>query len=69
MIQYRLGILGFLSTEDTVIPGNFGLKDQTMALQWIQRNVHNFGGDASRITLYGVSSGGVSVHFHILSPY
>nr|XP_053656738.1 venom carboxylesterase-6-like [Cherax quadricarinatus] len=69
IIQYRLGILGFLSTEDTVIPGNFGLKDQTMALRWIQRNVHNFGGDASRVTIYGVSSGGVSVHFHILSPH
>nr|XP_053653251.1 esterase FE4-like isoform X4 [Cherax quadricarinatus] len=69
IIQYRLGILGFLSTEDTVIPGNFGLKDQTMALQWVQRNVHNFGGDASRVTIYGVSSGGVSVHFHILSPH
>ncbi|XP_053653245.2 carboxylic ester hydrolase [Cherax quadricarinatus] len=68
-IQYRLGILGFLSTGDSVIPGNFGLKDQTMALQWIQRNVYNFGGDASRVTIFGVSAGAVSVHFHILSPH
>ena len=37
-MNYRLGILGFMSTEDEVIPGNFGLKDQVAALQWIQQD-------------------------------
>lgn len=68
IIQYRLGILGFLSTEDEVIPGNFGLKDQVMALQWIQKNIHSFGGDRKRVTIFGESAGGASVHFHVLSP-
>lgn len=69
LIQYRLGILGFLSTEDDVIPGNFGVKDQVLALQWIQENIHYFGGDKTRVTIFGESAGGASVHFHVLSPY
>ncbi|XP_042871788.1 cholinesterase 2-like isoform X2 [Penaeus japonicus] len=68
VLQYRLGILGFLSTEDEVIPGNFGLKDQTLALHWVQDNIHHFGGDAARVTIFGESAGGASVHFHLLSP-
>ncbi|XP_042894416.1 juvenile hormone esterase-like isoform X2 [Penaeus japonicus] len=68
VLQYRLGIMGFLSTEDEVIPGNFGLKDQTFALRWVQDNIHHFGGDAARVTIFGESAGGASVHFHLLSP-
>ncbi|XP_045613364.1 carboxylic ester hydrolase [Procambarus clarkii] len=68
IIQYRLGMLGFLSTEDSVIPGNFGLKDQTLALQWVQRNIHNFGGDKTKVTIFGVSAGGASVHYQLLTP-
>lgn len=60
--------VGFLSTEDDVIPGNFGLKDQTMALSWIQKNVPNFGGDPLRTTIFGESAGGSSVHLQILTP-
>nr|ALO17576.1 juvenile hormone esterase like 7 [Scylla paramamosain] len=68
VVQYRLGVLGFLSTEDSVMPGNLGLKDQTMALQWVQRNIHLFGGDKKRVTIFGESAGGASVHYHMLSP-
>ncbi|XP_068232283.1 esterase E4-like [Palaemon carinicauda] len=67
-VQYRLGILGFLSTDDSTIPGNFGLKDQTMALQWVQNNIQNFGGDSRRVTIFGESAGGASVHFQVLTP-
>ncbi|XP_054734133.1 esterase-5B-like [Anastrepha obliqua] len=66
-MNYRLGPLGFLSTEDTVIPGNFGLKDQRLALQWIKANIARFGGDPDRIMVMGFSSGGAAVHLHILS--
>ncbi|XP_069948909.1 carboxylic ester hydrolase isoform X3 [Cherax quadricarinatus] len=66
-IQYRLGVLGFLSTEDDAAPGNLGLKDQTLALTWVQWNVHNFGGDPLKITLFGESAGAGSIHFQILS--
>ncbi|XP_042874959.1 cocaine esterase-like [Penaeus japonicus] len=68
ILQYRLGIMGFLSTEDEVIPGNFGLKDQTLALHWVQENIHHFGGDAARVTIFGESAGGASVNMHMLSP-
>ncbi|KAK9502365.1 hypothetical protein O3M35_011154 [Rhynocoris fuscipes] len=68
-MDFRLGIQGFLSTEDEVLPGNYGLKDQSMALKWIRKNIKNFGGDPNRITIYGESSGGSSVHHQMISPW
>ncbi|XP_076182913.1 carboxylic ester hydrolase-like [Ptiloglossa arizonensis] len=67
-INYRLGILGFLSTENEIVPGNMGLKDQSMALRWVSENIEWFGGDPNRVTLVGLSAGGASVHYHYLSP-
>ncbi|KFB48522.1 AGAP005834-PA-like protein [Anopheles sinensis] len=67
-IQYRLGVLGFLSTGDAAAPGNFGLKDQTLALQWVQRNIRHFGGDPRLVTIFGQSAGAASVHMHMISP-
>lgn len=58
---------GFLSTEDDVLPGNMGLKDQNMALRWVSENIKWFGGDSNKITLSGLSAGGASVHYHYLS--
>lgn len=66
-IAYRVGILGFLSTEDDVVPGNMGLKDQVIALKWIKKNIEAFGGDPDNIILTGFSAGGASVHLHYMS--
>ncbi|XP_049850043.1 esterase FE4-like [Schistocerca gregaria] len=67
-MNYRLGLLGFLSTGDDVVPGNMGLKDQVEALRWVQRNIAAFGGDPERVTILGQSAGGASIHYHVLSP-
>lgn len=61
-INYRLGILGFLSTGDRHAPGNYGMKDMVMALKWVKANIVNFGGDPDNITIFGESAGGVAVH-------
>ncbi|CAG7816976.1 unnamed protein product, partial [Allacma fusca] len=66
-LNYRVGVIGFLSTGDDVIPGNNGLKDQSLALKWVYENVEGFGGDPKRITLMGHSSGAASAHFHMMS--
>ncbi|CAH1180434.1 unnamed protein product [Phaedon cochleariae] len=70
VINYRLAVLGFLSAEDDSldVPGNAGLKDQTLALKWVQRNIGSFNGDPENVTIFGVSAGGASVHYQILSP-
>lgn len=65
-ISYRLGPMGFLSTEDAVLSGNFGLKDQRLALQWIKKNIARFGGDPENILVLGFSAGAASVHLHLL---
>uniref|UniRef100_A0A915E2J5 Carboxylesterase type B domain-containing protein n=1 Tax=Ditylenchus dipsaci TaxID=166011 RepID=A0A915E2J5_9BILA len=52
-VQYRLGMFGFFSSGDKNMPGNLGLWDLRVALLWIQDNIHNFGGDASKVTLWG----------------
>lgn len=67
-INYRLGLFGFLSTGDDVIPGNNGLKDMVLALKWIQQSVSPFGGDSSKVTIFGESAGGVAVQYLMLSP-
>ncbi|XP_076756374.1 esterase FE4 [Xylocopa sonorina] len=61
-VNYRLNILGFLSTGSDASPGNYGLKDVLMALQWIQENICSFNGDPGNVTLWGHGSGASMVH-------
>jgi carboxylesterase type B len=60
--------IGFLTTEDDVVPGNMGLYDQRALLIWIQQNIRNFGGDPTRVTISGQSAGASSSSLHIISP-
>ncbi|XP_066292472.1 fatty acyl-CoA hydrolase precursor, medium chain-like [Branchiostoma lanceolatum] len=66
--NYRLGVLGFLSTGDENMPGNYGFLDQVRAMEWVKENIRNFGGDPERVTIFGESAGGVSISYHLLSP-
>lgn len=67
-INYRVGSFGFLVHKDFKIQGNMGLKDQISALKWIQKNIANFDGDASKVTLGGESAGAQSIAVHLVSP-
>ncbi|KAK4160660.1 alpha/beta-hydrolase [Cladorrhinum sp. PSN259] len=62
-IQYRLGAYGFLYSQEIAAEGgaNAGLLDQRLAINWVQRHASSFGGDPSKITIYGGSAGGGSV--------
>ena len=66
-INYRLGVLGFFSMGNYQFSGNLGIRDQRLALQWIKKNIINFGGDPQRVTLFGQGSGAVSTHLHLIS--
>ncbi|KAK5900422.1 hypothetical protein CgunFtcFv8_025382 [Champsocephalus gunnari] len=68
-IGYRVGSLGFLSTGEPELAGNYGLWDQQAAIAWVHRNIRKFGGDPENITLFGESAGGASVNLQILSPH
>lgn len=61
-VEYRLGILGFMSFEDSEAPGNLGLLDMLEALRWVHANIRHFGGDSNRITVAGFSAGSAAAH-------
>lgn len=66
--NFRVGPLGFLSTGQDDCPGNNGLKDQVLILQWIQQNIERFGGDPKSVTVFGESAGGASGTYMMMSP-
>jgi para-nitrobenzyl esterase len=67
-INYRLGRFGFFAHPALGRQANYGLLDQLAALNWVRRNIAAFGGDSSRITLFGNSAGGESVLLLMSSP-
>lgn len=73
-IEYRTGSLGFLAHSELAKEspdghtGNYGILDQIFALQWVQRNIRNFGGDPAKVTIFGESAGAMSCHILCASP-
>lgn len=66
-LNYRLGALGFLSGPEVERDGaaNAGLLDQRFALEWVQDNIHLFGGSKDDVTVMGESAGGASIFLHL----
>ncbi|EMD39520.1 hypothetical protein CERSUDRAFT_111844 [Gelatoporia subvermispora B] len=68
-MNYRVTAFGFLASEEVKEAGvgNIGLWDQREALRWIQNYIHAFGGDPSKVTIWGESAGGISVALQMLT--
>ena len=73
-MNYRLGLFGFFVSPQLAAEspehaaGNYGLMDQTAALQWVKRNIAQFGGDPDSVTIFGESAGSFSVSAQMASP-
>ncbi|KAG8429169.1 hypothetical protein GDO86_018149 [Hymenochirus boettgeri] len=69
-MNYRVGAFGFLTLTpgSADAPGNVGLFDQRLALQWVQDNIAFFGGDPRTVSIFGESAGAASVGMHVISP-
>lgn len=73
-LQYRVGALGYLTLSsldaesDAGVSGNYGLLDQQAALRWVQRNVAHFGGDPTKVLLFGESAGAVNTCMQLAAP-
>ena len=73
-VEYRTGALGFMAHPELTKEnpeghsGNYGILDQIYALQWVQRNIQNFGGDPSNVTIFGESAGAISCSILCASP-
>jgi len=67
-VNYRLGALGYLYVPGAEAPANRGLLDQIAALRWVRDNIAAFGGDPSRVTVAGESSGANNIAYLLASP-
>ena len=73
-MNYRLGIFGFFALPELTAEsphhasGNYGLMDQTAAIEWVKRNIAAFGGDPNNVTIFGESAGSISVSTQMASP-
>jgi len=66
-INYRLAMLGFLCLDSDQAAGNMGMLDMVTALEWVHKYIGYFGGDSSRITIFGESAGSASIGHLLLS--
>jgi para-nitrobenzyl esterase len=73
-VNYRLGVMGFLSHPELAAEsphhssGNYALLDQLAALEWVRSNIRQFGGDPGNVTLFGESAGAIDVGMLLASP-
>lgn len=73
-MNYRLGALGYLvhaglnAENDAGVSGNYGILDQQAALRWVRDNARAFGGDPSKVLLFGESAGGQNTMLHLVAP-
>ncbi|CAL8134354.1 unnamed protein product [Orchesella dallaii] len=66
-VNHRVGLFGYLTTGDEQCPGNWGLKDQALAVEWVHDNIREFGGDPNKIIIGGISSGGSTSHLMLFT--
>jgi para-nitrobenzyl esterase len=73
-INYRLGVFGFLALPELTAEsvhhssGMYGMLDQVAALEWVKKNIAQFGGDPKKVTIFGESAGSLAVNFLMASP-
>ena len=73
-VAYRAGALGYMAHEELAKEnpdghsGNYGILDLIFALQWVQRNISNFGGDPAKVTIFGESAGAMCCNILCASP-
>lgn len=68
VIYLLLNFQGFMNLNHPVMPGNLGLKDLIIALEWVKENIVNFSGDPCNVTIFGASAGGSLCHALVISP-